>query len=184
MRLCAERAASASSAPAGSSGVSRGFGVAANGKVIEQSQILTTHNLATLVHRVGIAPSRAGPNCPAALSAPCAWLTARVHHDARPYSTIKDAAYAWRQSVFHLALCPAAEQRGVLADLGAETARHPAHVAARLAPALAGLRLVVAGGAFDPDGTADGGRARRLLGWTTDGHWLAADPTAVESGGS
>ncbi len=72
MRLCAERAASASSAPAGSSGVSRGFGVAANGKVIEQSQILTTHNLATLVHRVGIAPSRAGPSCPAALSAPCA----------------------------------------------------------------------------------------------------------------
>lgn len=55
---------------------------------------------------------------------------------------------------------------------------------ARLAPALAGLRLVVEGGVFDPDGTADGGRARRLLGWTTDGHWLAADPTAVGTKGS
>ena len=59
--------------------------------------------------------------------------------------------------------------------------RHPAHVTARLAPALAGLRLVADGGSFAPDGTADGGRARRLLGWTTDGHWLAPDPTAVET---
>lgn len=32
------------------------WSVAANGKVIERAQILTTHNLATLVHRVGIAP--------------------------------------------------------------------------------------------------------------------------------
>lgn len=184
MRLCAERAASASSAAARSSGVSRGFGVAANGKVIEQSQILTTHNLATLVHRVGIAPEPGWAELSRRAFGTVCRLTARVHHNARPYSTIKDAAYAWRQSVFHLSLCPPAEQRGVLADLGAEAARQPAHVAARLAPALAGLRLVVEGGAFDPDGTADDGRARRLLGWTTDGHWLAADPTAVENGGS
>jgi hypothetical protein len=67
----------------------------------------------------------------------------------------------------------------VLDDLDAAAARHPAHVTARLAPALAGLRLVADGGAFAPDGSADGGRARRLLGWTTDGHWLVADPTAI-----
>lgn len=44
-RLCTARA--------GASGRSS---VAANGKVIEQAQILTTHNLATLVRQVGIAP--------------------------------------------------------------------------------------------------------------------------------
>ncbi|MFJ2931760.1 hypothetical protein ACIO8G_03220 [Streptomyces sp. NPDC087219] len=38
-------------------------------------------------------------------------------------------------------------------------ARHPAHVAAPPAPALAGLRLVADGGSFAADGTADAGRA-------------------------
>lgn len=158
--------------------------MAANGKVIEQSQILTTHNLATLVHRVGIAPEPGWADLARRCFGTVCRLTTRVHHNPWPYSTIKDAAYAWRQLVFHLSLCPPSEQRRVLDGLDAEAARHAPHVAARLAPALAGLRLVADGGAFAPDGTADGGRARRLLGWTTDGHWLATDPTAVETKGS
>ncbi|MFD4557762.1 hypothetical protein ACFWP5_26135 [Streptomyces sp. NPDC058469] len=183
-RLCAERAAAASSAPAGSSGSSSGSWVAANGKVIEQAQILTTHNLATLVHRVGIAPEPGWADLARRSFGTVCRLTARVHRNPWPFPTIKDAAYAWRQLVFHLSLCPPAEQRRVLADLDAEAARHAAHVAGRLAPALAGLRLVADGGTFAPDGTADEGRARRLLGWTTDGHWLATDPTDVEANGS
>ncbi|WP_406120917.1 hypothetical protein [Streptomyces sp. NBC_00989] len=181
-RLCAERAAAASSAPAGSkSPSSSGSWVAANGKVIEQAQILTTHNLATLVHRVGIAPEPGWADLARRCFGTVCRLTARVHRNPWPYSTIKDAAYAWRQSVFHLSLCPPAERRRILDDLDAEAARHAPHVTARLAPALAGLRLVADGGGFAPDGTADEGRARRLLGWTTDGHWLAADPTAVSA---
>ncbi|MGW3103620.1 hypothetical protein [Streptomyces sp. NPDC001100] len=178
-RLCAERAGAASSAPAAGpkSGASQGSWVAENGKVIEQSQILTTHNLATLVHRVGIAPEPGWAELARRCFVTVCGLTGRVHRNPRPYATIKDAAYAWRQLVFHLSLCPPAEQRRVLADLDAETGRRPHHVGARLAPALAGLRLVVDGGGFGPDGTADRGRARRLLGWTTDGHWLACDPT-------
>ncbi|MEV0481229.1 hypothetical protein AB0I69_11570 [Streptomyces sp. NPDC050508] len=178
-RLCAERATAASSAPVGSTESSSGFWVAGSGKVIEQSQILTTHNLATLVHRVGIAPEPGWADLARRCFVTVCRLTARVHRNPWPYSTIKDAAYAWRQLVFHLSLCPPAEQRRVLTALDEEAARHPAHVAARLAPALAGLRLVADGGGFAPDGTADGGRARRLVGWTTDGHWLATDPTAV-----
>jgi len=181
-RLCAERARAASSAPAGAkSGGSHGSWVADNGKVIEQAQILTTHNLATLVHRVGIAPEPGWADLARSCFVTVCRLTGRVHGNPRPYATIKDAAYAWRQLVFHLSLCPPAEQWRVLADLDAETGRHPAHVAARLAPALTGLRLVTDGGGFGPDGTADRGRARRLLGWTTDGHWLASDPTGRTS---
>ncbi|MFE2417557.1 hypothetical protein [Streptomyces hokutonensis] len=177
-RLCAERARAASSAPAGHKSTgSPGSWVAENGKVIEQSQILTTHNLATLVHRVGIAPEPGWTDLARRCFVTVCRLTGRVHRNPRPYATIKDAAYAWRQLVFHLSLCPPAGQRRVLAALDEETGRHPHHVGARLAPALAGLRLVVDGGGFGPDGTADGGRARRLLGWTTDGHWLAGDPT-------
>ncbi|MFI6697490.1 hypothetical protein ACIBJC_00690 [Streptomyces sp. NPDC050509] len=161
-RLCAERAGTAS----------RSWSVAANGTVIEQAQILTTHNLATLVHRVGVAPRPGWADLARRCFVTVCRLTSRVHHNPRPLGTIKDAAYAWRQMVFHLSLCPPEEQRRVIAGLNEETGRHPAHAATRLAPVLAGLALVVEGGAFGHDGTADSGRARRFLGWSTDGHWM------------
>ncbi|MFF7160660.1 hypothetical protein ACFZBP_04570 [Streptomyces sp. NPDC008086] len=162
-RLCTERAAADSSGS---------WSVAANGTVIEQAQILTTHNLATLVHRVEIAPRPGFADLAHRCFGTVCRLTARVHNNRRPLPTIKDAAYAWRQMLFHLSLCPPAEQRRFLAGLAEETARHPAHVATRLAPALAGLARTVEGGAFDTDGTAEGGRARRFLGWSTTGHWM------------
>ncbi|MGW4027336.1 hypothetical protein ACWEEL_39305, partial [Streptomyces sp. NPDC005009] len=161
-RLCAERAGTAS----------RSSSVAANGMVIEQAQILTTHNLATLVHRVGIAPRPGWADLARSCFMTVCRLVSRVHHNPRPLGTVKDAAYAWRQMVFHLSLCPPEEQRRVIAGLNETTARHPDHVATRLAPALAGLALVAEGGAFGGDGTADGSRARRFLGWSTDGHWM------------
>ncbi|MFH8477081.1 hypothetical protein [Streptomyces sp. NPDC018000] len=161
-RLCAERAGT----------TSRSWSVAANGTVIEQAQILTTHNLATLVHRVGIAPRPGWADLARRCFVTVCRLTARVHRHPRPLGTIKDAAYAWRQMVFHLSLCPPEEQRRVIAVLNEEPARYPAHVAARLAPALAGLALVAEGGTFCNDGTADGSRARRFQGWSTGGHWM------------
>jgi len=97
-------------------------------------------------------------------------LTARVQGNARPLGTIKDAAYAWRQMVFHLSLCSAREREDTLRWLTEEAGRHPAHVGARLAPALTGLRQANEGGA------ADDGEGRRLLGWTTGKHWLRPDP--------
>ncbi|MFK4597638.1 hypothetical protein [Streptomyces pristinaespiralis] len=164
-RLCTERAG-----PGGHGSV------AANGKVIEQAQILTTHNLATLVLRAGILPEPGWEDLARRCFHSVCVLTTRVHGNPRPLGTIKDAAYAWRQMLFHLSLCTADEQQRVLDGLDDETARHPRHVAARLAPALAGLRLVAAGATFDADGTADTGRARRLLAWTTTPHWLGANP--------
>ena len=53
-------------------GAPRGHGpVAANGMVIEQAQILTTHNLATLAHAVGVTPPAGGRRRPGAPSPPC-----------------------------------------------------------------------------------------------------------------
>ncbi|WP_030689440.1 hypothetical protein [Streptomyces globisporus] len=163
--LCRERAGRPSS-----------HGVAANGMVIEQAQILTTHNLATLVHRVGITPASGWADLARRCFVTVCRLTGRAHHEPRPLGTIKDAAYAWRQMLFHLSLCDDGTAAAVLDRLPDETARHPAHVAARLAPALAGLRLVAEGGSFAADGTADAGRARRLTGWSTTGHWLSLPP--------
>lgn len=144
--------------------------VAANGKVVEQAQILTTHNLAVLVDRVGIRPSPGWDDLARRAFTTVCRRTARVHGDPRPLAAIKDAAYAWRQMVFHLSLCAPEERARTIAGLDAEAARHPAHVAARLAPALTGLRRAAVGG------SADEGAGRVLLGWTTGPHWLRADP--------
>ncbi|MFI9047400.1 hypothetical protein [Streptomyces sp. NPDC053427] len=158
-KLCTERA-----------GASGAWSVASNGKVIEQAQILTTHNLATLVSRVGISPEPGWDDLARRCFTTVCRLTARIPGNPRPLSTIKDAAYAWRQMMFHLSLCDPVAQARVIAELDEEAARHPRHVAAGLAPALTGLRQVAAGG------TAESGGGRRFLGWTTEAHWLRPAP--------
>ncbi|MCX5213598.1 hypothetical protein OG689_30750 [Kitasatospora sp. NBC_00240] len=161
-RLCRARAGDA-------------VGWSGNAMVIEQAQILTTHNLATLVVRAGVEPRPGWADLARrCFTAVCA-LTARLHRDPQGWNTVKDAAYAWRQMLFHLSLCGAEERAEVVAWTEVEAARHPGRAADRLAPALAGLRLVAAGGEFRADGTAEGGRARRLLGRSGTGHWLRQD---------
>ncbi|MDX3075517.1 hypothetical protein [Streptomyces sp. MI02-7b] len=155
--LCAQRAGRAGTG---------GRSVAANGMVIEQAQILTTHNLATLVGHVGITPEPGWDVLARRCFTTVCRTTARVHNNPRPLPTIKDAAYAWRQMLFYLSLCGPDVQAEFIAHLDGEAARHPGHVAARLAPALTGLRHVAAGG------TAEDGTGRRFLGWTTTRHWL------------
>jgi hypothetical protein len=170
--LCKRRAAQL--APGTGNGPGRGSGggswVAVNGTVIEQAQILTTHNLATLVHRVGVAPEAGWNELARRSFVTVCRLTARVHHNPRPLGTIKDVAYAWRQMLFHLSLCTPGGRARTLAWLPGEAARHPWHVAGRLAPALTGLRQVAEGG------SAREGEGRMLLGWSTGGHWLRPDP--------
>ncbi|MFJ9739502.1 hypothetical protein [Streptomyces sp. NPDC101166] len=166
-RLCATRAKVDWAAR------SYGYGsTAANGKVIEQSQILTTHNLATLVHRVGIAPAPGWEDLARRCFGTVCRLTARLYGNPRPLSAIKDVAYAWRQMVFFLSLCSEAEQTRTLTWLSKEAGRHARHVALRLGPALTGLHQVAAGR------SAEDGTGRRLLGWTTEGHWLRGPAVA------
>ncbi|MFI2607564.1 hypothetical protein [Kitasatospora sp. NPDC018619] len=160
-RLCTRRA-----------DVGAGWSVAANGKVIEQAQILTTHNLATLVARVGIGPRPGWEDLARRAFTTVCRTTARIQGNPRPLATIKDAAYAWRQMVFHLSLCDPKAQSRTIAALPAAAARHPAHVSARLAPALTYLHQAATG--TPPTHSA----GRPLLAWTTGPHWLRQPPPA------
>ncbi len=73
--------------------------VAANGTVIEQEQILTTHNLATLFQALDLS----GLDL-AALARQCwHWVAKKTHQP--DLATLKNQAYAWRQMVFFLSLC-------------------------------------------------------------------------------
>jgi hypothetical protein len=133
---------------------SGGFSVAANGTVIEQAQILTTQNLATLVFGLGLELdwiALAGR-----AFARAERLVRQLDNDNRRLRMVKDAAYAWRQMVFFLAQAGRAEQEAFVGG------QEPPP---RLEPALAGLAHVVAGGA-DPE--------PRLLGWTVGPHWMLA----------
>ncbi len=158
-RLCRERA--------GARGMRSWFNVAANGTIIEQAQILTTHNLATI--------AELGIDLPwVDLARRCLdtvlRLTARIHHNPRPLGTVKNTAYAWRQMLFFLALSAQDDQTAFPAHAEQWLASQPEHVQIRLAPAVTGLAHVISGGRFDSHGRA--GTGRRLLGWTTTGHWM------------
>lgn len=143
------------------------FNVAANGIVIEQAQILTTHNLATIAD-LGIEVSwlDLAKRCMDTVLR----LTARINRNPRPLGTVKNTAYAWRQMLFFLSLSTSEEQQAFPVDVEQRLVRQPQHVQARIAPAVAGLAYVINGGKFEADGTA--GDGRRLLGWTTTGHWM------------
>jgi hypothetical protein len=147
--------------------------VAQGGAVIEQAQILTTHNLALLAGPVGVTP----PSGWAALArggfATTCRLAARIHGNPRPLTTIKDMAYAWRQVLFYLSMATADERDAVLGRFDDDVARYPDHARGRLAPVLAGVRLVREGGHLGLGGGPAEGGACRLVGWAPAGrHWL------------
>ncbi|WP_233506931.1 hypothetical protein [Jiangella anatolica] len=159
--LCAERAAEARTGG--------GSHVAVNGTTIEQSQILTTHNLAALLRVLDPHELRAA--APDLTERVFAWLVGRLAQSApdrhAALIAVKNAAYAWRQAIFFASLCSGEDQRAAVDRLrtDAETAG-----LTRLRPAVDGLEHVLAGGRFAPDGTAPGG-GRRLLGWAAGPHW-------------
>jgi hypothetical protein len=102
-------------------------------------------------------------------------LAARIHGNPRPLTTIKDMAYAWRQVLFYLSMATADERDAVLGQFDDEVAQYPDHARGRLAPVLAGVRLVREGGDLGPGGGPVDGGARRLVGWAPAGrHWLLA----------
>ncbi|WP_030171427.1 hypothetical protein [Spirillospora albida] len=143
-----------------------GSWVAANGMVIEQAQILTTHNLAALVH-VGADPVAGWDDLARRAFGAARRLVRSLAGRPRPLGTVKDAAYAWRQAVFFLSLCGLKEQVSVLAWMQDELDRSPGDVARRLGPAVAGLRQALTGAEIGASPAA-----RRFTGWSTGGHWI------------
>ena len=169
--LCTSRASEAQ-AKGGSS--SR---VAVNGTILEQSQILTTHNLAVLIDALGLR-DRVSGLAPELADRAFAWLT-RCLQQRQPtwraqLQTVKNAAYAWRQAIYFLSLCPAPVQAEAAARLrGQVQASGDENFQARFRPAVDGLAHVVAGGRFDASGNVPApGGGRRFLGWTAGRHWI------------
>ncbi|WP_134662852.1 MULTISPECIES: hypothetical protein [unclassified Amycolatopsis] len=154
--------------------------VAVNGTVLEQSQILTTQNLAVLVHTLDLR-KRLRASAPELAAQALTWtvirLATRTDHHHAALQAVKNAAYAWRQALFFLSFCDLETQRATVRELAEQVAR--AGLAERFTPAVTGLAHVVEGGRFTPEGRIGGGTGRRFLGWTTGKHWCLPEVRAA-----
>ncbi|MFT3764734.1 MAG: hypothetical protein QM820_04345 [Minicystis sp.] len=153
----------------------RGSPVAANGTVIEQEQILTTHNLAVLFEALGLARTL-GPGLPELARRCFTWVCQKQQMKVEDWQSrlqlLKNCAYAWRQMIFYLSLSAPGEIERFMEWAAQQMAAEDEVFRACFAPAVEGLRRVAAGGSFDREGRA--GEGRRFLGWSVGKHWLMA----------
>jgi hypothetical protein len=151
--------------------------VARNGKVIEQAQILTTHNLAVLFDALPLRDQLAPHLRPIAETC-FQWATRRLRmrttHWHQILINLKNAAYAWRQMVFYLSFC--ADVPAFLSWGRARLERADDSFRRRFEPAMRGLEIVATGVASNEAAFAAGG-GRVFTGWSTDRHWLAPPRT-------
>jgi hypothetical protein len=131
---------------------STGYSVAANGMVIEQQQIITTHNLAQLFSLFD--DSNALKLSAAELAGNCfVWLTRRFKINRQDHHAnlimIKNMAYAWRQMVFFLSVLSEQEQLEVLQQMQQQLSKLPALVQVVFHPLLDKLLSLVASEQFN-----------------------------------
>jgi hypothetical protein len=130
--------------------------------LLEQSQILTTHNLAVLVDALDLT-DEVSERAPELAWRTLSWIVRRqaqhADHLHAALIQVKNTAYAWRQALFLLSFCEPTVQLS-----HAERWRDAAR-GTRLEPAAEGLLQVLDGDRFTPAGTMRRGDGRRFLGW-------------------
>ncbi len=144
------------------------WSVSRNGRVIEQSQILTTHNLAGLFVALDLQGKLAGELN--ALAESCfRWICRQrppTSWKARLRAT-KNSAYAWRQMVFFLSLLDEKSAGNFIIWARGHLAEQKEANGKELQPALAGLEWIANGGTFSEHGAGgEHGEALRVIGWS------------------
>lgn len=147
---------------------------AVNGTILEQQQILTTHNLAILFGELNLKPLLHHRLNELALAC-FEWICRRQQMPIKFYHAhlvmLKNTAYAWRQMVFYLSMLDGEMMRSALDSLESHFAAQPSEFRERFLPAMVGLRVAAAGHRLTFSRQEDEG-ARVFLGWTTERHWL------------
>jgi hypothetical protein len=146
-------------------GTADNWSIARNGRIIEQIQIVTTHNLAQLVDGLSLRSSLR-PIIPKLVEQCLASAIAELQRPlpvTKPNHTRlirrKNAAYAWRQMVFFIALAEPATRESVLLAARQAIAAAEDGVRMLLQPYIEGVVASAAGKALGP------GDERRFLGW-------------------
>jgi hypothetical protein len=157
------------------SGVTASIGTPAmNGMILEQQQILTTQNLASLFVALGLAEELRhdlGDMAQQCFKWICRRLQIRTDNWHAQLLTLKNCAYAWRQMNFFLSLLANAKLTESLRWTESHFAAQPESFRERFRPVVDGLLLTAGGTSLDSSAAAKSG-ARRFLGWSKERHWL------------
>ena len=147
-----------------------GWDPAKNGMIIEQQQILTTQNLAALY--AGLQLNDSLEIHSVAMARQCfTWVCRRLQ--MKPHSwheeliTLKNAAYAWRQMIFYLAVSTKEDLVQFLDWAEEHLGKQSTQFKIRFQPAFSGLLLAA------KDTSPDSSNARCFLGWSKEKHWLS-----------
>jgi len=147
---------------------------ATNGMLLEQAQILTTHNLALLFDGLGLKSALRADLHRLALRC-FEWICARQQMRIADWHArlimVKNTAYAWRQMIFYLSMLDAARRDGALEAVDALFRKQPAGFQGRFMPAMQGLRLAAQGQRLPQHEPGSDG-ARVFCGWSIERHWL------------
>lgn len=153
--------------------------VAHNGRILEQEQILTTHNLAVLVGALDLTAALR-PQIPDLVRACFGWICKQQQLASAPWRTrlhrVKNGAYALRQMIFFLSLLPKDAVRGLLAWAERHLAEQTPAFQGRFRPVIAGLHRAASG--QSPDAPP---ASRRFLGWAADQSWLLPEQKGRKS---
>ena len=141
---------------------------ATNGKIIEQQQIVTTQNLASLIVCLQLNPKLRDSFRP--MAEKCfQWVTRRmtikVHDRHSGLVAMKNSAYAWRQMIFYLSLMKKAELDSFLTWSDEQMQKLPQDFRLRFQPTMRGLTLAASGMTLNNALAAQMG-ASQFLGWT------------------
>lgn len=160
---------------AGAANPAKGYSVAANGKIIEQQQILTTHNLAVLFESLDL-HTHLGNDFPELPRSCFRWICKRLVQKNDNFHArliqIKNCAYAWRQMVFFLSLMSEPDQIEFM--IWAQEFMDSKCPASKemIAPILYGIEGLMEPTSTQWDITPGVSNPMRFLGWSTSGHFL------------
>jgi hypothetical protein len=166
-RMCVEMAANQSSEKVERS-------VAAKGVIVEQGQIITTHNLASLWTALHLEDSMQ-TELPELARSCFKWICRRQQLQFSDWraelKSIKNCAYAWRQMLFYISLSTQDEQKKFLSWADDYFNKQSQEFKQRFAPAMQGVSAIIGGELFNDDGHHPSG-GQRFTGWSTKPHFL------------
>jgi hypothetical protein len=165
-------------------GASEKWSVARNGTIIEQAQILTTQNLATLFVELDLAQSMSAklPDLPRRCFIwVCRRQQMKINNWHAQMQMMKNTAYAWRQMLFYLSLLDHEAQSAFLEWSASQLKAERGEFRERFEPVMAGLWAVAGGDQFSRDGRHVASGGRRFLGWSVGRHWLLPPDADTEA---
>lgn len=147
---------------------------AINGMIIEQQQVLTTQNLASVFAALGLSETLR-PHMTDMARHCFDWICRRQQVNESEWHArlimVKNTAYAWRQMLFYLSFVTQDELTEFVRWAESHLSIQQADFQVRFRPAMDGL--VTASKGVTPQGVdANRNEGRQFLGWSKSRHWL------------